>query len=378
MPRSARWTTTVMLVVLTSACGDPAETPRDGLEIPPPQPDRPLLPSGDIVLGERWRLEPSLALEEPGDLAVDGQGNLYVLDRSSPTQISKFDSTRQFVVRFGEREPEQERIVSARAFSLAPWNTVLFVDQAQNALTTFLTIGTFAQSVLLPGGRGLEVHALPEFGQFYLHKWVPGQRRAVVLHMSAPIDSLSTVYEIRLPEGLSVREEARGVHFNTAVDGAGNLYVGFYDGYPVRVLTSVGETLRVIDLERAPVIKSPAAIDAERSQNLAALRERAPDIQDTLLLMEAAEPDSVEPIIEELAVDRRDRLWVRTNRPDAFQSTPYDVFNEDGDYLARIDVPGHITRTRFAPDGTLLVIDEGFEGGEPAIVAYEVRFGQSP
>jgi hypothetical protein len=98
-----------------------------------------------------------------------------------------------------------------------------------------------------------------------------------------------------------------------------------------------------------------------------------------MVLVEAAQPDSVLPIIEELIVDPLGRLWVRTNRPETIDTTPFDVFNEAGDYLARVDIPGKVVRATFDTTGTLYVIASEETDTDLKIFAYEVRIeeGQS-
>jgi hypothetical protein len=336
-------------------------------------PDRPLMLPGSVSVVERARLATDGRVERPNDLAVDDEGNLYVLDLADPPQFVKYDSTGQFVRRMGDVNDQSKQPLGVLEFALAPWNTLLAVDRSRNKLLTYLTLGTFASSLDIKPGYALDVHPLPEFGEFYLHKWSPERNRAVVVHMRAPADSLATTYEVQIPGGLSVRREARGVNFHTAVDRQGRLYVAFYDGYPVRILEPDGQTVRLVDLDREPVPKSADQIAREVEENLGTLRDRAPDI-DEMVLVEAAQPDSVLPIIEELIVDPLGRLWVRTNRPETVETTPFDVFNEAGDYLARVDIPGKVVRATFDTAGALYVIVSGETDSDLEILAYEVRF----
>jgi hypothetical protein len=131
--------------------------------------------------------------------------------------------------------------------------------------------------------------------------------------------------------------------------------------------------VRTIDLDRERLRKSPEELGREEEENLARLHEQAPAM-DEELLREAARPDSLWPLLEELAVDPMGRLWVRTRRPDSAGATSYDVFNEQGEYLVRVDVPGRAERTVFAPDGRLFTIVAG-EDGAREIVAYRVGLG---
>jgi hypothetical protein len=193
-----------------------------------------------------------------------------------------------------------------------------------------------------------------------------------VYHMRLPVDTLATTYEVAIPLNLPIQQTARAVYFRMTTDQAGRLYLAFHDRYLVRVLEPDGTTVRLIGIDRPPVPKSSEAIASEAEENLAKLREEAADVGDSLLV-EAARPDSVLSLIEELAIDPSGRLWVRTNRADAEGVTPYDVFDEEGRYMARVDVPGDVRATAFAPDGALVVIDAA---GDPAgvVVRYEVSF----
>ncbi len=360
-------------LVSLAGCGDAGGRTEGGgpVEAAERPADRPLLPRDAVRLDPVFQLADAGRLGYPRDLAVGEGGNLYVLDFAPPSGILKYDATGGFLTRFGAHDERQ--IVSALEMDLAPWNTILLVDRGRNAIDTYLTIGTFGSSVEVTPAVALDVHALPAFGEFYLHKWDAQGNRSVVLRMGAPYDSLNTVYEVRIPAGASVKEEARAVHYHTATDRQGRLYVGFYDGYPVRVLDPTGRTVRLIDLDREPIAKSHEEFRREEEENRARLTEEIPGIEEELL-REAARPDSLWPIVEELAVDPAGRLWVRTQRQDAEEATPYDVFNERGEYLVRVDVPGEVERTTFAPDGRMFVIIERGDG-DREIRGYDVILG---
>jgi hypothetical protein len=369
-----------VLLLLTALACTKEPPPEAAAPAPPARPvDQPLLARSTVRVTERFRLSGAALeqarLEQPRDLDLDDEGKLYVLDIGEPIQLLKFGVDGRFELRFDEGEESDSSIASALEIDVAPWRTILLVDRGRNALSTYLTLGFHATTVELQG-TGIDALALPGFNEYYLHKWVPERRRVQIVHMRAPLDSLHATYTVFIPPDRSVRQEARDVFLRTAVDGAGQLYVGFHDGYPVRVLTPEGKTVRLIDLDRAPIRKLAAAIAEERERNLARLRAGAPDVADSLL-RQAAEPDTVAPMIEELSVDPRGRLWVRTNRPDANGATPYDVFNERGEYFARVDIPGNVLHSAFGPDGWIYVIDATSEAS-PTIVGYEVSFEDGP
>lgn len=346
--------------------GNPDPTPADsraGLAA-----DRPLLAPGSVRLEERLRLADP-RLQTPSDVAVDGEGSIYVLDAATPSRVHKYDAAGEYQLQFGTRDTVRERIAAAVEMDLAQWGILLVADRGDNAVKSFLTRGLFASVVPRRDSVVLDVHALPEFGEFYLHEWVPAQRRVSILHMRAPGDSVATAYTVGIPQGLSVRQEARAIHFLSAADRRGRLYVAFMDGYPVRVLSRQGATLAIIGIQRDPIPRTAEEIEREAEANLERLRAQAPDVDEEILL-EAARPDPTRPLVEELAVDPQDRLWVRTNRPDAAGATPYDLFNASGEYLARVDVPGEVIRTAFSPMGELWVVVETDGGAE--VVGYRV------
>lgn len=366
-----------LLPLLGCGTDEPEPVQAEAEDSPASQPDRPLVPADRVIVDEAFRLEPAARaasdLDRPVDLAYDVGGNLYVLDGATPNRILKYDPDRAFLYPFSRHEPDVNRIGRASSFGLAPWNTLLLVDRANNQVVSFLATGTFVSAIDIRG-IGMDVQPMSSFSEFYLQKWDAERRRAYVVHMRAPVDSLGTAYSIGIPPGQPVRKEARDVAFRIAVDRQDRLYVGFADGYPVRVVTSDGETVRLMGVDRPPVGKTEAVIEAERERNRAEVEERLPDIDDSLKA-EAAEPWPLLPMIEELAVDRAGRLWVRTNRPDTPEgSTAYDVFNAAGDFLAVVRVPGEVRGTAFAPDGTLVVIEGPPDsGGE--IVGYRVDLG---
>lgn len=371
----------VALLALQS-CGEPAPAPEaaEGPGAEGVAAVAPLIDPAAITVQEAFVLPPAEAsrarLRQPRDIAFDAAGQLYVLDFEAPDhqQLLAFDPAGTFAYRFGERDDRADRVGPSDQLTITPWNYVMFVDKLDNALTSFLTMGTYVSSAGL-SGVGMAVLSLPEYGQFYLKKWDPARRRAYVLHMQLPVDSVAMVYEVRLPPGQSVREDARDASFRTAVDQAGRLYVAFSDVYQVRVLDRTGATVRLIQSSGPAVAKSPREMEDERQRLLARLQAQVGDVSDSLL-QDAARPDSLFPLVEELAVDPAGRLWVRTHRPERASGTVYDVFNEQGQLISWVAVPATVRKTAFSPAGRLYVIDET-DPARPAIVGYDVTFGSA-
>ena len=337
----------------------------------------PLIDPASVAVTEVFELgQPAASranLRQPRDLALGESEALYVLDFEAPNhaQVVAFDSSGAFSYRFGEKDDRADRIGPSDEFTVTPWKYVMFVDGVSNALTSFLTLGTYVSTAGLTG-VGMGVLSMPEYGHFYLKKWDPARRRAYVVHMQLPVDSLSMVYEVTLPPGQSVRKDARDVSFRTASDGQGRLYVAFADVYQVRVLDANGTTVRLVQSSRSAVAKSPREMGEEREELLTRLRREVGDVSDSLL-QDAAIPDSLFPLIEELSVDPAGRLWVRTHRAERAAGSVYDVFNEQGELISWVAVPAVVRKTTFSTDGRLFVIDER-DPERPRIVGYQVDF----
>ena len=377
MSRHRAW---VALFLAAQACGEPAPAPEAGAGPGAEEPAAPLVDPANVTVQEAFALpagEASRAgLRQPRDLAFDAAGRLYVLDFAAPDhqQVVAFEGDGTYLYRFGERDDRADRVGPSDHLAVTPWNYVMLVDMVDNALTSFLTMGTYVSSAELTG-VGLSVLSIPEYGQFYLKKWDPARRRAYVVHMQLPVDSVAMVYEVRLPPGQSVRKDARDVSFLTATDRSGRLYVAFDDAYQVRVLDRTGATVRVVQSSRKAVPKSPVEMEAERERLLARLQAQVGDVSDSLL-QDAARPDSLFPLVEELAVDPAGRLWVRTRRSERATGSVYDVFNEQGQLISWVAVPATVRKTAFSPAGALYVIDER-DPDDPAIVGYDVTFGSA-
>lgn len=341
----------------------------------------PLIDPASVTVTQTFELTEAAAsraeLRQPRDLALGEGGALYVLDFEAPdhAQVVAFDSAGAFAYRFGEKDDRADRVGPSDQFAITPWKYVMFVDGISNALTSFLTLGTYVSTAGLTG-VGMAVLPMPEYGHFYLKKWDPARRRAYVVHMQLPVDSLTMVYEVTLPPGQSVRKDARDVSFRTASDHEGRLYVAFADVYQVRVLDANGATVRLVQSSRQAVAKSPRELEADRDELLARLRRQVGDVSDSLL-QDAATPDTLFPLIEELSVDPAGRLWVRTHRAEHAAGTVYDVFNEQGQLISWVAVPAVVRKTAFSSAGRLYVIDER-DPERPKIVGYDVEFASLP
>lgn len=370
-----------LLAPLAAGCGEKGGGASEAAAPAAAAPARPLIDPASVSVQQVFE-QPMTAvaradLRQPRDLALDEAGNLYVFDFSPPDhqQVVAFAPGGAFSYRFGELDDRTDRIGPSDQFAVTSWKYVMFVDGVGNALTSFLTLGTYVSSASL-GGLGMAVHSMPEYGHYYLKKWDPPRRRAYVVHMQLPLDSLAMVYEVSLPPGQSVRKDARDVSFLTASDGQGRLYVAFSDVYRVRVLDSDGSTTRVVESARRAVVKSPRELEIERERLIDRLQRQVGDVSDSLL-QDAARPDSLFPLVEELRIDPGGRLWVRTHRPEVSAGSVYDVFNERGELISWVSIPAVARRTNFAPDGRLFVIDER-DPDRPRIVAYDVGFGATP
>lgn len=150
-------------------------------------------------------------------------------------------------------------------------------------------------------------------------------------------------FVVRLGDGWSVFGIPFAAGALQALDPRGAIWsVASSDDYRLVRLDPSGDTALVLDVD----VDGPAITAEEREEWLGRLErfgERAPSLRAEL---GALFPER-KPVLEQLLVDDEGRLWVRRAVP--YGEPPlYDVFRDDGEYLASARVPAG-TSSYFPP-----------------------------
>lgn len=343
--------------------------------------------SGDGV--EAWTVDPSPVVDIDGgeaglgliaDVAVLGDGTIVVGDAHlrhvrlfAPDGVS-----RTVVGRQGQGPGEFESIdvlISAAGDAAAVWDsrlaryTLVSAEGALGRQTRLEPTGERARATplgILPDGSILaadDPRLMPEDERY----------RA---------DIGLIVYD---PAGAFVREVARvpgvemwnwvwemGVTPSTVPFGRPTVYaadgsyvwVGTNDGYRIDRLSTGGDLVASVRVDREARALSPAVIEqyraAEREKASSGAAAKGGNDVFGMMAEDAPYPD-VLPHYDDLLVDRDGRLWVRDYVVDLDAPTRYVVFAPDGRVVATAELPARFRVEHIAEDRVLGVWRDAFD-----------------
>ncbi len=283
--------------------------------------------------GELRSVVRAVVLRDDRIVVVDaGHGGLLLFDADGEfVDQYGFDDRSRMLPLPGQTTPTRSMMVSATGFP------------------TFL--GTLPDNRLLARGsdtRTLEIHTL-------------GQQSAVELHR-AHDPSAGTVREgngtsvrvgdmqVSLPNSLLPRTLAFAPPLVAGVLSDGRIAVVDSVGYHVKILRADGAVDAVLERSIKPMPVTPGMREAARRRQLTGggttVIATGPNLTSSeeealsTLLMESMAPmmeyASEVPVIDDIAVDSEDRIWVSRTGGDGVSRGPTDVLTADGDYLGTL------------------------------------------
>lgn len=280
-------------------------------------------------------------------LAVDDLGRTHVLDRQA-REVRVFGPDGAHVRTFGREGEGPGELGDPIGLVRGPEGRMWVVDPSNNRYSVFDTAGTFVTS----HRRQLGGYAVPWSGGFddrgrLLEATVAsgedGVRRIFVRFDTA----FSTADTLESPphEGESFELEtensymAATVPFTggrvTTLDPGGTVWTGVNEDYAFARVSLAGDTMRVVrkDFEPAPVThedrdEALERLDWFRSQGGEVDPSRIPDTK---------------PAYRWLAASPSGHLWVAPVVEEADVGSVLDIFDPEGRYLGRVDLPVTLT-----------------------------------
>jgi len=271
----------------------------------------------------------------PKDLAVDPEGNVYVLD-SLDRAVKKYDQAGRFVWsigRTGQGPGEFQGI--PYGLSYHPLAKSLMVMDPAGRLSWFLPDGGFIRSVKL--SQGIVFSALCDSaGKIYLRKDAQdGTHRLIVLDAEGR-GVLSEIMKIPQKSG----GNPFGPYGSWTIDAMDSLIYGFGEPYELQVFDSGGRLIRKIVKLYDPVRIPKFMLD----------KYRATDVPPGLTLPRVTRTHM--PAFGNFFVDDRGRLFVHTwDGTSEGREELYDIFDADGRFFGRVSL-----NLRFYRDGHVCVL----------------------
>lgn len=361
------------------------------------------LPGGAVVVGNpaagvwdsasAWRLEEALRIgtaegEGPdlfsriSDLELDALGRVYVLERSSRI-VKVFDSSGDHLRNLGRKGGGPGEFGDPVGLAFGPEGRLWVSDPGNARFTVYDTAGTHAASY----PRQVPGYSLPWPGKFtkagvlYDVALRPGedglQRTLLGFRVTEdellpadtvpvppdPIPTEDKQWEFRNENGMMAIGIPRTPSLEWWLDPAGYLWFGRSDRYRVVQRSLGGDTARVVEREWEPVPVTDR--DPVVRRRLRMLRERGlkPDVSRI--------PD-VKPVFRALRADEGGNLWVEVSaRSENVREHPVDVFDPEGRYLGRIELPFALYRSAFRGDRVCGVDRD--ELGVERVTCYRIR-----
>jgi len=298
-------------------------------------PKTPVPPSGsqskmtmkeDLVIGKDTKKE-NYWFSSLNSLAVDDSGNIYTLDPKE-IKIRIFDSNGKLLRTFGRQGQGPGEFSGPGWMNVMPDGDLIVFDVLSRRFTYLTLDGKFLKTVstsTLPPG----VVRIDKKGFIYQHKSRRGSKPIDELIKYDP--SLNPVMKIHSFE--SIRKSRAWNPFSKQyyfdVTKEGYLIWLLSSTYNIHVIDSKGNTLKRIVKDYDPVKVTDA--DKER------LTKRYSPSGDPLRLK--IEFPKYYPAIAGLVSDDQGWIYTQTYEKDGQGGVYYDVFNQEGHYIARFSLP---------------------------------------
>lgn len=139
---------------------DPATFAADPSELEIPEPELITEPTYDSVFGSNGSGDGQL--KSPGDVAVDSQGNLWVIDKAN-NRVQKFDAAGKFLAKFGSLGSGDGQFNRPTAVTIAANGDLLVTDSGNGRVQRFSSAGAYLSKFGAKGtGNGQFAGSGPE------------------------------------------------------------------------------------------------------------------------------------------------------------------------------------------------------------------------
>lgn len=389
------------VVALAAACGGATDTttavatvdtlPGGVLRVrnlPPPDrlaDERVHLVEEDLRIGAVEGADPVVFADIRG-LLVDPEANLYVLEAQA-REIRVFDGDGRHLRSFGRAGEGPGEFVGPNGMDWGPEGRIWVADPNAGRYTAYTPEGEFAGSLRLdfPTRGYLWEGRFGDDGRLYDRSMIyrAEEDREYILRRIDPatgaVDTLPgpTAPPDFEPAVFEVRRESRGIvmqvpfapRFLWSLDGRGHIWSALASDYRIVKQTVSGDTLLVL-LSRVDPVRVTAEEREEAIENAREVFEGVGGAD-----LDWSRIPEAKPPLENLGFDDRGNLWVQLTPEAGSEGSRYDVYGQDGRWIASVRTPFRISRYR-APvvrDGSIYGVTQDELG-----VSYVARGSLGP
>ncbi|MBC7349640.1 MAG: 6-bladed beta-propeller [Candidatus Aminicenantes bacterium] len=302
----------------------------------------------DLSLGAKEESRESMLLE-PAVVDADEAGNIYVLDRKA-VQIKVFDPEGNFLRAIGRSGQGPGEFQGIRYFQITPQKNILATDPTSRRVTIFSLDGQFKKD--LSTGKMwmfLSAKMAPNGDIVGSHTIMDQEARTELVRFNANMEPVTTVASVPIARYPVFNPYFPRINFDLTPEG--NVIWGLTTEYEFKVANRDGKVIRKIVKKYEPEFLTQKDKN-ERAKELWGNEETPPDVQ--------VEWPKYFPPVEDFILDDRGWLFVRPFvKEKTVGGVPYDVFDAEGKYIARVSLPA---RARRIKSGKLYTIEEDKEG----------------
>lgn len=310
-------------------------------------PDKGMRPNFKIKFEKEWEIgleegDKNYIFETIAGIDVDDEGKVYILDYKA-CNIRIFSPDGRYLKTIGRRGKGPGEFENPVALSLNKKGGFVVGESMPPRLTFFDSDGTYLKNVKL-GFIGL-VFGIQSINrdQLLLEKIMSEFKNDKVLmnYILCVIDgsgeNIADIFSMQRERNINMKNlsERDTYGFSWCVDLKGNvLIVDDIYNYNIKVYTQRGIILRVIQREFKSIKRTKKDLNRIQSELEARKRQLGLEIQFKL--------SEIKPIINSIFTDDENRLWVVTPEGAPEDGTAFDIFDEEGRYIAKttIDAKG--------------------------------------
>lgn len=284
-----------------------------------------------------------------GDIStieVDESGNIYVFE-SQAQELRVFDASGEYVRTIGQEGGGPGEFREAIGIAWAPDGMLWVLDPGNARISIFDKSGTFVTMKRILGGYVIVPWPgrFDRAGSFYHYGLDVNAARSdwfVMVRFDTLMNPLDTIriprapddryFELPSEDGGAMRA---GIPFTASIASRigpdGNLWFANTGNYHIYKRSIDGDTILKISREFEPLPVTQAAIDSaiERLEWFTRQGGR----------IDRSRFPSVKPALQSLYLDDDGRIWVEPVALSGDSGSPIDVFENDGRYLGRLQLP---------------------------------------
>ena len=302
--------------------------------------------------------DPALTFADIRGVEAGPDGTLYVLDYQA-SEIRTFSPDGEHLATVTQRGQGPAELMRANGMVFGPDGTLWVQDHGQRSILGLDPAGgERARMPMIVSGYGflwdVTVDSAGAFRQPWSHSAErpntspeTGLQQGVIHHFHKSYDPATEAYDsiylgpaevqsyvVTTANGYSVMSVPFAPARLSAADRSGRIWTGTSDGYRLTRMDASADTSLVLEV----AAEGPPITGSEREEWLTRMDNFGPDADRLKAELGGMFPER-KPVLEQLATDDDNRLWVRRAVGEG-ELPRYDVFSADGEIEATVRFPG--------------------------------------